>query len=63
MLTISDKDGPLGTIRLDGDRLIASTRGLQDTADTVIRRTGSAEAAYAEIRDRSNGYTWAREAP
>lgn len=61
MLTIYDEHGPLGTITMAGDRLVASTPSLQSMADGRVRAKGSAAAAYADILGRSNGYTWARE--
>lgn len=60
-LLVQDKDGPLGTVTLNDGHLTADNYGLQQVVDHMTQRTGSAEAAYAELRDRSNGYVWATE--
>ena len=56
MITASTESGVLGTISLDDGRLTASTPALQDIADTAVRHTGSAAAAYRRLANHSNGY-------
>ena len=58
-VTIADKDGPLGTITLDGDRLTGSTPVLQRIADQRRARAASAQAAFGELVTLRNGYLWA----
>lgn len=55
-ITVSTESGVLGTINFDGGSLKASTKGLQDIADTAVRRTGSAAVAYRHLAGKSNGY-------
>lgn len=62
-VTLSDKDGPLGTIALIGGRLTGSTRSLQNIADHAAAREGSPEAGYAAMATFSNGYIWAGPDP
>jgi hypothetical protein len=59
-LTLSDQEGVLGTITLQGDQLTGSTPVLQMLADKQLRTSGSAEAAYTAISQISSGYVTAR---
>lgn len=56
ILRAEDRGGVLGTIRIEGDRLVGSTRGLQEIADVTLRREGTADRALAALSGRYNGY-------
>jgi hypothetical protein len=55
-LIVSTLRGPIGTITYDNGQLTGSTPGLQEIADSKVRRTGSAQAAFDELTGYSNGY-------
>lgn len=61
MITISDKEGQLGTIELTGDTLTGSNQLMQRLADSHLAADGSAAAAYAKLSQLNNGYVWAAE--
>jgi hypothetical protein len=53
---VSTMRGPIGTITYENGQLTGSTPGLQEIADSKVRRTGSPEAAFEELSGYSNGY-------
>jgi hypothetical protein len=55
-LIVSTDDGVIGTITYENGRLIGSTDGLQDIADSKVGQAGSAEAAFQMLNGYSNGY-------
>ena len=57
-LTVSDREGVLGTITLDGDRLVGSNEAVQAIADARMNRGLSAAEAFASLDGWSNGYVW-----
>lgn len=56
MIVVYGERGALGTIALDDDQLRGSNTALQEVADQVRRRTGSAQAAYKALAGKVNGY-------
>jgi hypothetical protein len=61
-LTVSDREGLLGTITLDGDRLVGSNEVMQEIADSRVNRGLSAVEAFASLDGWSNGYVWVEAA-
>jgi hypothetical protein len=59
MITISDKDGVLGTVELQDGQLTGSTASMQRLADQALDQHGSPEAAYDALSRLNNGYAWA----
>lgn len=58
MLRIETTNGELvGTLRLDGRRLIGSTPQAREFAAAAIRRWGSARDAYRALPGTSDGWT------
>jgi hypothetical protein len=53
----------LGRIHMEGSRLRGTTRGIQGMADHVLRREGSAQAAYRALSGKNNGYISVIEEP
>lgn len=59
MADVLDVHGPkrwLGTISLEGDRLVGSTPMLQAIANSWMNRFGSAQAAFPNMDGWFNGY-------
>jgi thymidylate kinase len=50
------RNGVIGTITLDGGRLLASSEAMQDISDSWMRRKGSAQAAFTAMSGWYNGY-------
>jgi hypothetical protein len=60
-LRVFDAKGQLGFITLDNGTLTGSTSGMQQIADSALRKAGgNAEEAFRGLDGWSNGYVWAK---
>jgi hypothetical protein len=60
-LRVFDAQGMLGFIKLEDGQLTGTTKGMQQMADSALRKAGGdPEEAFRGLNGWSNGYVWVR---